>query len=75
MIERDEVRVDVADLAVSSLDAGEVEAVDEDGEALAASQVGDHIIALAWLAEDLSALGMAGAVDEANVVGPCGGSC
>lgn len=37
VIERDEVRVDVADLAVPSLDAGEVEAVNENREALAAS--------------------------------------
>lgn len=75
MIERDEVRVDVADLTVPGLNAGEVEAVDENRKALAARQVGHRFVRFAWLAKDWGALGMAGAVDEADVVGTCGGSC
>ena len=74
-IQRDHIREDVAYLPVSCLNAGEVKTVDEDREALAASQICDSVVRLPRLAENLSALGMAGAVDVPHVVRPCSRGC
>jgi hypothetical protein len=52
----DEVGIDIADLAVFGLNAGEVEAIDQDGEALAAWQSGDDFGRLPGFPEDLGAV-------------------
>lgn len=72
MIRGDQARVDVADFAVLGLDARENKAVEQDGEALAARNGGDRVRSLARLSENLRALRVSGAVDEAEVVRPSG---
>ena len=68
MIGRDQVRVNVADLAVSGLHAREDKAVDQDGEALTARHGAEGVRSLARLAENLRAFRVARAVDVPQVV-------
>jgi hypothetical protein len=74
MVHGDHAGVEVADFAVLSLDARKDKAVEQDGEALAARNGSDRVRSLPRLGEDLRALGMRGAVDEAEVVRPSGRS-
>jgi hypothetical protein len=71
-IQGDHGRVNVADFAVLGLDARKNETVEQDGEALAARNGGDRIWSLPRLGENLGALGMGCAVDEAEVIRPSG---
>ena len=68
MIGGDQVRVDVADLAVLGLHAREDKAVDQNGEALAAANGAEGVRSLPRLAENLRALRMARAIDGPQVV-------
>jgi hypothetical protein len=74
VIQRDEVGINVTYLAVLGLNTGEIETVDQNGEPLAAGQIGNDIGSLARLAENLGAFRVAGTVDVPHVVSPCGGS-
>jgi hypothetical protein len=71
-IERDNVRVDVAYRSVAGLNLRENKAVNQNGEAFAAGHGGHYVGRLPGFAEYLSAFGMGGAINEADVVGPCG---
>ena len=73
MIHTNQIRVNIADLAVLGLDAGEDKAVDQDGEALSARYGAEGVWSLPRLTEDLRALRMARAVDVPQVVCPSGG--
>lgn len=72
MIHGNQARVNVAYFAVLRLDARKNETVEQDGEAFAARNGGDRVRSLPRLGENLRALRMSGAVDEAEVVRPSG---
>jgi hypothetical protein len=74
VIHSDHAGVEVADFAVLGLDARKDKAVEQDGEALAAGNGSDRVRSLPRLGENLRALGMSGAVNEAEVVRPSGRS-
>jgi hypothetical protein len=71
-IDRDQVREDVADVAVFGLNAGKNKAVDQDGEALPAGYRCDYIGRPSGLGENLGRIGMIGAINVADVVSPSG---
>jgi hypothetical protein len=71
-VDGDQAGVDVADLAVFGLDAGEIESVDQDGEAFAAGYGSDGVGCAARLPENLCGIRMIGAVDVAYFVSPNG---
>jgi hypothetical protein len=72
VIHGDHARVEVAYFAVLRLDARKDKTVEQDGEALAAGNGSDRVRGLSRLGENLRALGMSGAVNEAEVVRPSG---
>jgi len=71
-IDGDQAGIDVADLAVFGLNAGEVEAIDQDGKALAARQGCDDLGCTPGFSEDLSGICMIIAVYVAHFVSPSG---
>jgi hypothetical protein len=72
MINCDQVRENETDFAVLGLNAREDKAVDQDGEALSTGDGTDNVLRLAGLSEDFGVVGVAGAVDETQVVSPSG---
>lgn len=68
MVDGDHAREDVADLTVTGLNAREDEAIEQNHEALAAGNGTNDVGGLAGLAVNLRAIGVAGAIDIANVV-------
>jgi hypothetical protein len=74
-VDGDQTGIDVTDLTVFGLNAGEVETINNDREALATRQSGDYIGSLSGLSKDLCVFGMIGAVYVSHLVSPGGGSC
>jgi hypothetical protein len=72
MVDGDQIRKDETDFAVSGFHAREDKTVDQDGEALSASDGTDNVLRLAGLSENFGVVRMAGTVDEAHVVSPSG---
>jgi hypothetical protein len=68
MIDRDQVRENEADLAVSSLNARKDKTVDQDGEALSTGNGADNILRLPGLSKNLGVVRVAGTVDVTQVV-------
>jgi len=72
MIDGDQVREDVANVAVLGLNSGKDKAVNQDGKALPAGQGCDHLGRLPGLGEDLGFVRMVGAINVADVVSNSG---
>ena len=72
MIHGNNIGVDVADVTVSGLNAGKDEAVDQDGETLAARDRANNLGRFSGLGEKLSFIGMIGTIHEADIVSPRG---
>jgi hypothetical protein len=72
MINRDEVRENVTNLAVFRLHAGKDETVDQYRKTLSASHSPHNIGSLPRLGKHLRGLRMAGAVDVPHIVRPSG---
>jgi hypothetical protein len=74
-VDGDQTGIDVPDLAVFGLNAGEVEAINDDREAFATRHSCDYVRSLSGLSKDLCVFGMIGAVYVPHLFSPGGGSC
>jgi hypothetical protein len=72
MIDGDQIRVDIADLAILGFHPGEDEPIEKDREALPARDGSHRVGSLPCLCENLGVIRMARAIDVPHVVCPNG---
>jgi hypothetical protein len=72
MIDRDQIRENETNFAVSGLNSREYKTIHQNGEALSTGDGGYNVLRLPGLSEDLGVVRVADTVDVADVVSPSG---